>query len=89
MLVIHKFKLELTDRQVITFKSLYEPLSVIEQHGEIMLYCKVSTFQSSVATHDLVVYVVGTGHQLPVGDVKFIGTVKVGPYVWHVYVDMP
>jgi len=89
MLVIHKFKLELTDRQVITFKSMYKPLSVIEQHGDIMLYCQVSTFESSVAGRDLVVYIVGTGHSLPVGDVKFIGTVKVGTYVWHVYVDMP
>ena len=61
-------------------------LSVIEQNGEIMLYCSIANPEAGKVTYRYMV--VGTGWEL---DVKqddfpdFIGTVKCGSFVWHVF----
>lgn len=64
----------------------YEVLSVIEQHGGIVLYCLVDPIEEKVATQFTLV---GTGQGLDnsVLDMNFIGTVAVqdGYTVWHVF----
>lgn len=32
-------------------------------------------------------YIIGTGHPIPPGIEKYIGTIHQGPFIWHVYED--
>jgi hypothetical protein len=65
-----------------------EVLSVIEQDGKIMLYTISDTeldYNLSNNQH-LFFYVLGTGWDTDrVDNMKFLATVKVGSFVWHVF----
>lgn len=58
-------------------------LSVIEQRGRLVLYAEVDP---ASATESMTIEVIGTGWQFD-SDIPrhYIGTVKEGPFVWHVF----
>lgn len=61
-------------------------LSVIEQNGHMILYCLVDPTEKRVEIREYLV--VGTGWNMRDGaskHLKFIGTVKIDPYVWHFF----
>jgi hypothetical protein len=63
-------------------------LSAIEQYGSIIVYANVDVEQEEVVKRFCVL---GTGwdsgNVALESDYYFIGTVKVGAYVWHVFED--
>ena len=62
------------------------PLCVMEQSGEIMLWVEVTTGPG--ATYEMhTFHVRGTGNSFVGGEDEYIGSVQVGPFVWHVYED--
>jgi hypothetical protein len=80
-LVIHKYTIPIADKSYLTTHEGYVPLSVIIQNNQIALYMLVDT----QAPGELVrVYV---GHEVPLDESLFIGSVQLDGYVWHVFVD--
>ena len=80
---IHKYRLQLTDSQVLQLPSSAKPLSVQIQAGQICLWAEVDNVLEE--TKDVVISVVGTGHDIPPGAVHYLGTIQAGAFVWHVY----
>ena len=69
-----------------------KPLSVAEQHGDLVLWALVEVGYECEghATHTMQVDIRGTGHLIDLEDLQdkaFIGTVvmRSTPFVWHVY----
>lgn len=61
-------------------------LSVIEQNGQMVLYCLVDPLEKTPQIREYLT--VGTGWNIKDGESKhlrFIGTVKVGTFVWHFF----
>lgn len=82
MRTIWKFPLELTAEQAIEIPVTYEVLTVQVQNGEIVAWAIVDTADERVKQR---IVIVGTGHPLPDNIDLHIGTVQIGPYVWHVF----
>jgi len=84
MTTIWKYELEITDEQVIEIPRLSTILSVANQGGKLCLWVEVDPSQRTVARHFLIV---GTGHPITVDANlrRFIGSVLIGPFVWHVF----
>jgi hypothetical protein len=83
MKTIHKYPLQITDRQKIETHSGFKPLHVgLDPSGNACLWCQVNTERPKV---DLVVFVVGTGNPMPEGSMDHFGSFIDKPYVWHVF----
>ena len=84
---IFKYPLEITDFQKFPIKGLYEILSVLVQHDELVLYASV--VESSNLKPELEVIIKGTGHPFNDTDTTWIfaGThlMKNDTLVWHVW----
>ena len=62
------------------------PLSVHEQNNQICLWAQVDPSQPIV---NIPIHVVPTGGTLPeYGDTKFIGTVHVDQFVFHIFIGI-
>jgi hypothetical protein len=94
-MIIGKFPLETTDRQVLEIPAPAQILSVVEQRGEIVLYAILNPDAPTVTK---VIDIYGTGHQIPkerstyMGEPQktpgtFLGTVATigGSLMWHVF----
>lgn len=88
MIKIYKYPLFVNESQVIKLQRRHRVLSVGLQDNQIYLWSAVETDDALV---DLEVYIYGTGHTVTgspttknIQDLKFIGTVQQGPFVWHV-----
>lgn len=91
---ILKYTIEINPGEVQRFKTLgthYDIVSVIEQNGKIVFYVMHTDYEYTfVEPNEFITKIViyGTGHEIPItNDLIFKATVKVGEYVWHVFVD--
>lgn len=95
-MIIGKYKLETTDRQVLELPAPAQILSVVEQYDGIVLYALIDYGNTETVTKVIDIY--GTGHKVPkarsalMGEPqkepgKFIGTVSTcgGTLMWHVF----
>lgn len=88
MRTIYRYKLGLDDFSSINLPVGAEVLSIsnerVNTHIEIEMWAAVDTNRPLVTRQFAVV---GTGHAMPEGSAKFIGTVMVdnGEYVFHVF----
>ncbi len=82
---IYKYTLELKDQQYLTLPAGREFLSVQMQRGKICLWYRVPYAPKGAEQASFVI--VGTGHVVPAGKLKFLGTVQQPEYesVWHVF----
>lgn len=94
-MIIGKYELETTDRQVLEIPAPATILSVVEQRGKIVLY---AILEKGVQTVTKVIDIYGTGNDIPKdrstymgGPQKtpgvFLGTVATcgGSLMWHVF----
>ena len=85
-MVIWKYPLELTDRQVIEMPYDSEIIHIGEQNGQLTLWALVDENEEQKEQRAVLVY--GTGHPIIFGPAhRHVGTAQVGPFVWHVFVD--
>lgn len=85
MRTIHKYPLVIIpSEQVIETYALMIPLAVQLQNGHPTLWYQVYTASPRVYR---TVHIVGTGHEVP-PDCDYIGTVQIGSYVWHFYLEV-
>lgn len=78
---IYKYKLELTEEQIVNMPQGSKILSTQLQDGSICLWAMVDT-EKPFKQRDIRIY--GTGSKITDLD-KYIGTVQDGRYVWHVW----
>lgn len=81
---IHKFPLEIVDTQFVFMPGVSRILSVQVQHGRPCLWAEVDPSKPKIRR---MIFIVGTGHELPKGYKTFVGTVQQldGRLVWHIY----
>ena len=70
------------DQQLITMPAFADILSVGAQGSDIVIWASVDP--NAVKEHRRIA-VIGTGWEVPEGKKKFIGTVQLGAFVWHVF----
>lgn len=82
---IWKYELQITDMQQVEMPNGAELLSVANQDGCLCLWAKVDA-DKQVETR--FIEIIGTGNPIAQDmgvDRKFIGTVLMSPFVWHVF----
>lgn len=86
MKTIHKWQLEITDRQVLKMPCRPMILTVQIQSGILCLWAKVDTDEP---TKEYTVLIFGTGNELPVSGwgYGYIGTIQQYGGVWHVFIE--
>lgn len=86
MQTIYKYKLAVTDFQQIELPLGAKVLSVgLDPSGDVCLWAKVH--RKETATYDAAIAIVGTGNDAEMSDrYKFMGTVKQGPFMWHIFI---
>jgi hypothetical protein len=89
MKTIWKFPLQITDHQEVSAPSGYwKPLSVQVQGSDLCLWAEVDNDMGMTEPRRVAVRMSRTGDTIHWhGDLKFVGTVQVGPLVWHVYAE--
>lgn len=95
MSVVYKYPVNPDNKvQYMDFPSSSKILSAIEQNGQIMIYALVQDpFAPNIWDSKKRLLVLGTGWEfnevreyeiLPFSEIRFIGSVKIGSFVWHV-----
>ncbi len=81
---IHKYTLRITDEQAVELPHGSEILSVQEQDGELVFWAIVPVTRVKI-THTFSIY--GTGFKITnKSNIEvYLGTVKIGRLVWHVF----
>lgn len=87
MRTIWKFPLRLEDIQTVMMPGGAVILSVQAQHGVICIWAIVETTAIKTTRS---FSILGTGHDasFPVSSLKFLGTVLMGAFVWHVFENL-
>lgn len=80
---IYKYKLQITDEQVINIPRGSKFLSAQIQHGTLCVWAMVNSFVEKV---DIVLFRIhGTDHKVTNPKANFIDTVQDGSLVWHIF----
>lgn len=85
MKTIWKFELQINDMQELTMPDGAEILSVANQNDKLCLWAMVNPSNENRRRY---IEIIGTGRHIVEGmgiDREFIGTVFIGPFVWHVF----
>lgn len=85
MKTIYKYQFSMSsDKEEFEMPSASFPLSVGEQNGLPCMWCQVET-NNPIVTRKF--RIVGTGHEIPetVRLSKYVGTVQIGVFVWHIF----
>lgn len=82
--MIRKYKLEITDEQVLHLPLDAQILTAQQQREELMIWALVNPKEKE--TEERTLAVVGTGNPFPnCDDCEYIATVQTGQFVWHVF----
>ena len=84
MNTIHKYPLEITDRQTITIPNGYQIAHIgLDPQGDPCIWAAVNTDRSRIPIE---VFIVGTGNPIPKNiENRHIGSFVQAPFVWHVF----
>jgi hypothetical protein len=82
MITIFKYPVPILDEQLIPMPSGAEILTAQLQNRNLCLWVKVETGNSP---EDRIIRICGTGHPVPEG--RYIASVIIGDFVWHVFED--
>ena len=83
---IYKYKIDITDKQILTLPKGAKILSVINQFNVACIYAMVDTETTETEKYSLQCY--GTGHPIRHDDsYKFLGTVAMldGNFIYHLF----
>lgn len=82
MRTIHKFTLDQNGKTTIEMPRGARILHCAPQGAEIQLWAQVNTDEPLVPRRFLII---GTGWELPDVPLKYIGTVQISIFVWHIF----
>ena len=81
-MIIWKYELAITEIQTLTIPCMAKILSVANQNGKLCLWVMV---QPANKTEERNIEIIGTGRSISVANRKFLDTVIMNPFVWHVF----
>lgn len=84
MKTIYKFPLQVTGEQVLWMPGEATPLCVEVQNGTPTLWVEVNR-SSSKPGYNQLIFMFGTGFDIPDTPMQYLDTVQLGEYVWHFY----
>jgi len=84
MKVIYKYELKLTEKQTIEMPAFARFLSVQVQNGKIQVWALVDTEQPPRLN---IFKIIGTGGRIDETLGIFLGTIQLGGFVWHVFLE--
>ena len=87
MKVIYKYELS-EHRMTFSIPAHAEVLCVQVQRGMPCLWMLVDTYYGDVGAKDRTFVIEGTGNEFEGHNIKYIGTVQQGVYVWHVFEEL-
>ncbi len=81
---VWKYELQIVDEQTLEMPRGAKVLSVANQSGKLCLWAEVDQSERIVYRHFLII---GTGNLITEDFElrKFVGTVLIDPFVWHVF----
>lgn len=82
MKTIHKFTLTQNGSQTIEMPRGAKILHCAPQHGEVQLWALVNTDEPKVTRF---FWIIGTGQEMPDVPLKYVGTVQITMWVWHIF----
>ena len=82
MKTIYKYDMPILDMWTVLMPVGAEVLSVGVQEGRLRLWAMVET---TAPVMERVFYVCGTGNPVNIGSARFIGTVQMDFFVWHIF----
>ena len=82
MKTIYKYQLRITDNQYVDTYEGATPLFVDVQDGKLCLWVKVDTERNE---YQMQIQVVGTGNSINGNALKYIGSVQMPPFAWHIF----
>lgn len=85
MKTIYKYTLSITDVQTVSLPSGANILHIGAQRGELCLWAWVDPTASPI---ERTLIIVGTGNPVPALELRYIWTVALGPYVWHIFEEI-
>jgi hypothetical protein len=87
MKTIYKYPLQITDRQSLILKEGAQILSAQSQYDGLFAWVMVDT-AAPRAIRKINIY--GTGNPIQTNEtLKFISTVQMGAFVWHIFEVLP
>lgn len=83
MTTVWKFQIQIIDVQSVMMPAHARVLHVgLDPQGQPCLWAEVQSENQPVKFS---VHVTGTGHPMPEGDNRHVGSFTQGPFVWHVW----
>lgn len=84
---IFKYKLELKPEQTLELPYNHRVLSTQVQGEAICIWVMTSSIDllEDCGTLTRSFVIVGTGQDLPIGELKFLNTVQLDGFVWHIF----
>lgn len=80
---IFKYPLEVTDHQSVQMVCGADILSVgVDSHGRLCAWAMVNPGQTK---HARDIWIIGTGNPMPEVPLRFLGSVTMAPFVWHIF----
>lgn len=82
-MTIWKFPIRITDRQIIEIPVCNKIMHVgLDPRGDLCFWAEVQPDSERVKK---MFYVVGTGGRIPGDSMGHLGSITMGPFVWHLY----
>ena len=85
MKTIYKFPLQVTEQQIVSLPKNATIVSVHNQFGHSDIFMWVLLDEADPFNVPRKILMFGTGWEANVEEDQFLGTVMVGPYVWHYF----
>jgi len=86
MRTIHKYALEVTDRQTVSLPQGARILTAQLHEGQLVMWAEVDDLSDD--REERTVRIFGTGNPIAHGfTLDYIASVQMRPYVWHIYED--
>lgn len=82
---IWKYPLRLDAKQVVVMPHEAELLDMQVQGDQLVLWAKVQPDTHLASRMERELFIVGTGHDIPSGDLTYVASAQVGAYVWHLF----
>jgi hypothetical protein len=82
MITIHKFPLHIIKKQEVEIPNSAEILTAQIQDDVLQLWAKVNTEHPNTS---YTIVILGTGHEFPGYDLKYISTIQHAGFVWHIF----
>jgi hypothetical protein len=81
--IILKYEVPISNIFQLEMSKIAEILTVQNQRGQLCIWAKQPVSDQVMVTRTFMI--IGTGHEFDDGNTKYLGTVQVDVFVWHIF----